>query len=415
MGFGRIDIPAVVTGPSPQPQAEEVRNQLERLLSSQQFRSSRRCQHLLRHITEHTLAGDGASLKERTLGVEVFGRPADYDTGQDPVVRATAAEIRKKLAQYYQEPGHEQEPRIELVSGGYTPEFHSANGFHDTGPLPHKVDRRIPIAGVAVGVVVLVAGGLLAAEWRPSSLDRFWAPVVQTQAPVLISLGQPIVYNLASTQAQDRLQGEAGDPAATSLPPFADRISRSDLVVLRDRYLALGDAICLARIAGLLEKHGKPYRIRGEGSTSSSDLREAPAVLIGAFDNQWTLRASPQLRFTFVKDSAHATDMVRDRLHPERTDWKLIGAWPYWNIANDYAIVSRLVDANTDHPVIIAAGITHYGTMAAGELLSNPAYFAEAAGQLPRGWQKKNLQIVLRVPVVAGAVGHPRVLATHVW
>lgn len=108
--------------------------------------------------------------------------------------------------------------------------------------------------------------------------------------------------------------------------------------------------------------------------------------------------------------------MVHDRLHPERTDWKLTGAWPYWdNIQNDYAIVSRLLDANTDRPVVIAAGITHFGTMAAGELLSNPAYFSEVVQQLPRGWQKKNLQVVLRVPVVQGASGHPRVLATQVW
>ena len=70
------------------------------------FRGSRRCQILLRRITEQTIAGDVDSLKERTLGVEVFGRPPNYDTSQDPVVRASAAEIRKKLAQYYQEAGH---------------------------------------------------------------------------------------------------------------------------------------------------------------------------------------------------------------------------------------------------------------------------------------------------------------------
>ena len=47
-------------------------------------------------------------MKERTLGVEVFGRPPDYDTNADPVVRVTAAEIRKKIAQFY----HERQPRV---------------------------------------------------------------------------------------------------------------------------------------------------------------------------------------------------------------------------------------------------------------------------------------------------------------
>src|ERR1700690_3494611 len=114
----------VPTPPLSPEKAEEIRVCLERVLGSHLFRGSRRCHILLRHITERTLAGDIASLKERTLGVEVFGRAPDYDTSQDPVVRAGAAEIRKKLAQYYQQPGHESEVRIELLSGSYIAEFH---------------------------------------------------------------------------------------------------------------------------------------------------------------------------------------------------------------------------------------------------------------------------------------------------
>jgi len=407
--------PAAPSSCLPPEQAEDIRAQLERLLSSQQFRTSKRCQSLLRHVTEHALAGDTSNLKERVLGMEVFGRPADYDTNQDPIVRATAAETRKKLAQYYQEPGHESEPRIDLVSGGYVPEFHPGNGLHPV-VAPSRRWQWKPVA-IGLGAVILLAAAAAwaAPGWRRSSLDQFWSPILEAPGTVLISMGQPVVYNLVSTQAQDRIQAAAADPASVSATLSSGPIAKNELVILRDRYLALGDAVCLARLAAMLEKHGKLYRIRGEGSTSSSDLRETSAVLIGAFDNHWTLRAAGELRFTFVKDSAHETDMVRDRMHPERTDWKLTKAWPYWDIPNDYAIVSRLVDANTDRPVVIAAGITHFGTMAAGELLSNPAYFSEVVQQLPRGWQKKNLQIVLRVPVVQGASGHPRVLATYVW
>jgi hypothetical protein len=169
------------------------------------------------------------------------------------------------------------------------------------------------------------------------------------------------------------------------------------------------------RLTGFLEKHGKRYRIRGEGSTSFPDLRETAAVLIGAFDNQWTLRVASKSRFTFSKDSAHQTDMVHDRDHPERTDWKLTGAWPYWDIQNDYAIVSRVLDVNTDRPLVIAAGITQYGTMAAGEFLTDPDYFSEVLPKLPKNWEKRNMQIVLRVPVVDRASGRPRVLDTYVW
>src|SRR5579883_225576 len=93
--------------PWPKPESnggDENHLQIQRILSSSLFRSSQRCQALFRHVTEHALAGETENLKERSLGVDVFSRPPDYDTNADPVVRTTAGEIRKKLAQYYHDP-----------------------------------------------------------------------------------------------------------------------------------------------------------------------------------------------------------------------------------------------------------------------------------------------------------------------
>jgi hypothetical protein len=411
---------------------------LERVLSSHQFRGSRRCQNLLRYITEQTLAGTTGGLKERTLGMEVFGRPPDYDTSQEPVVRATAAEIRKKLAQYYQEPGHEAEARIELQSGSYIVEFNFSGPADAASKRPR---RRFVLASVVGGVaaLALLAFGLGIGRPARSVLDQLWAPLLQTPGATLVCVGQPIVYNLKSTEAQDAIQGilalqnKAGTAAGGTLPSkdllvrsaagdgtaerrlASDAIPRKDLLILSDRYVDLGDAICLARVASLIDRSGRPYRIRGDQSTSFTDLCEGASVLIGAFNNQWTLRALSRLRFAFVKDSGRETDMIRDRQHPERTDWTLKGAWPYWDVSGDYAIVSRIVDATTNRPVIIAAGITRHGTTAAGEFVTNPEYFADAVARFPAGWQKKNLQVVLSVPVVKRVPGRPRVLATYVW
>ena len=397
----------------PPERAASIRAQLERILSSQQFRGSRRCQSLLRHITEQSLTGYTACLKERTLGIDVFERAPDYDTSQDPVVRATAGEIRKKLAQYYQDAGHESEPRIDLLPGSYIAEFHESNiESHPQLKTRWPLWMRIACSVALASVVVLVLT-LLSPRWRDSELEQLWRPVISAPGTILVSLGQPIVYNLKSVEAQDALQGILAAPPP-SQPP-ADYIPKKDLVILPDRYVAFGDVICLVHLTTMFEKYGKPYRIRGERSTTFTDLRETPAVLIGAFDNQWTLHAVGQLRFTFVKDDATATDFVRDRQHPENNDWKLTGAWPYWDVNTDYAIVSRVLDTTTDRPVMIAAGITHYGTMAAGEFLTNPEYFGEAAAKLPRGWEKKNLQFVLRIPVVNRVSGRPKVLAVHIW
>ena len=395
----------------PPERAEDVRALLERILSSHHFRGSRRCVSLLRHIVERTLAGDAGSLKERTLGVEVFGRAPDYDTSQDPVVRATAAEIRKRLAQYYQEPGHESEAGIELLSGSYVADFHFSGG----AVVQRRRKRRVAIlSGAALAILLILAAALMLQRPQRSALEQLWSPLFQTPGTTLVCVGQPIVYNLRSIQAQDALQGILA-PESSGGSPDPTVIPRKDLLVLSDRYVDLGDAICLTHMTSLLERYQKPYRIRGERSTSFADLSEGPSILIGAFNNQWTIRAAGQLRYSFVKDSARAIDMVRDQQHPEDAKWGLTGVWPFWNVDHDYAIVSRVLDTHTNRPLVIAAGITQHGTMAAGAFLTNPEYFSEAVPLLPAGWQKKNLQIVLRVPVVHGVAGRARVLATHVW
>jgi hypothetical protein len=177
----------------PPEKVEEVRTVLEQVLDSHLFRGSRRCQILLRQITEQTLAGETSSLKERTLGVEVFGRPPDYDTAQDPVVRASAAEIRKKLAQYYQEPGHESETRIELLSGSYVAEFHFNEGDRTLpAPAARQPDTRSgrrygAIAASAAAVLVVVLALVLALPgWRRSDLDRLWEPVLKSPGAALL-------------------------------------------------------------------------------------------------------------------------------------------------------------------------------------------------------------------------------------
>ena len=399
----------------PPERVADVRAVLERVLGSHLFRGSRRCQILLRHIIEQTLAGGTGSLKERTLGIEVFGRPADYDTSQDPIVRASAAEIRKKLAQYYQERGHESEGRIELPSGSYIAEFHFSSPVEVpviAASRPLKRNVVIALAAVAVALLIL-ALTLVLPEWRRSDLDRLWSPEVKAPGTVLVCVGLQAAYNPRSVQAQDAIEGVI--PPQSDAPGPHRPIREEDLVLLRDRYVALDDAICLVRLTSLLEKYHKPYRIRAERFTSFADLRDTPAVLIGAFDNPWTLRTTSQLRFTFSKDGERDIGMVFDRQHPENTACKLTNSWPNWDVPIDYAIVSRLLDPATDRPVIIAAGLTQYGTIGAGEFLTNPEYFSEAVRQFPRDWQKRNLQVVLRVPVVNRISGRPRILATHVW
>ncbi len=101
-----------------------VRAELNRLLESSAFRTSKRCREFLEYIVQHTISGPNGSLKERSIGVELFQLPQDFDAGQHTIVRVTANEVRKKLAQHYlAENGSYHPVRIGLPPGSYSAEF----------------------------------------------------------------------------------------------------------------------------------------------------------------------------------------------------------------------------------------------------------------------------------------------------
>jgi len=105
--------------------ASLIRHHVERVLASKAFAGAQRSQDFLRLILEHALAGRVDNLRERMIGAEMFGRPIDYDTANDAVVRVKANEVRRRLAHYYAEEGTEKDAVwIELPTGTYVPVFH---------------------------------------------------------------------------------------------------------------------------------------------------------------------------------------------------------------------------------------------------------------------------------------------------
>jgi len=192
--------------PSNEAEKVAVWEQLEKLLLSNHFSASKRYPSFLRYVLSHTLAGEADLLKERTLGIEVFGRKPDYDTAADPIVRVTAAEIRKRIEQYYHEPGHEDEIRIFLPSGAYALQFYphgqtvlaglseiaAASTELQTLPsdaskqgIPRRPLNRIIVAGVVLALLLCASLPFLMRSLRTSASREFWNPFVKSGDSVL--------------------------------------------------------------------------------------------------------------------------------------------------------------------------------------------------------------------------------------
>src|SRR5215468_3738674 len=150
---------------------EQIRQELDRVLASHEFRASKRSQDFLRCVTEHTLRGRADQLKERTIGIEVFGRSTDYEPSDDATVRVKAGEVRKRLGIYYSTEGSRDAVRIELPSGTYVPEFRLAEMLRaaeirtaDTPDATNQVRRPTHSSkGMLFAACVIVAGA--AAAW----------------------------------------------------------------------------------------------------------------------------------------------------------------------------------------------------------------------------------------------------------
>lgn len=408
---------------------DDIGLQLQRILASPPFRNSKRNCQFLRFVVEKARSGNSSEIKERLIGVEVFGRPHDYDLSADPIVRVAAAELRKRIAQYYAEPDHAGELRVELPLGTYAPVFHRPNPVHKEkedvvvlspgtsateGTMIPAADldqsghagaisvrsgkTNAMVAGCLIALVaiaVLFAASYFKAHSAKRLLDAFWAPLMDQGDSITVCVGD-LNYIFKT-------------------PPFS---SVAQLHPTADNALNPNAGAALLRVGSILGSRGKHSTLRFADLTELNDLRQQPVIFIGGMNNQWTQRILAGLRFQLVARPGGINGdygQVIDGKNPAMTAWRVDLFAPLSSITHDYSLVTRINDSLTGEPVVILCGIGPYGTAAASEFVSNPEYFSQFNKQAPRGWESRNIQIVLETTVVNGRVSVPRVVAEQVF
>ena len=397
-----------------------VQAQLARLLASPHFRNSKRSQALLRFVVKAALTGDQASLKERSIGAAVFGRETAYDTAQDPIVRNAAIEVRKRLAQYYLEPEHSSELRVDLPLGSYLPTFTvETPAVELEKPVPAPVPHPLKwwLAAISVPVLIALAAWLWSVRRTPASeLDAFWEPLFRDGKTIQVCIGQPTRLFRFIGPRTDDLNRVLGGPPSPARNGANLSISPGELTWVAPEYLFMRDALSGFNVASWVQARGHTSRLMSVSQTNYSQLRHAPLVAIGAFNNAWSMRVTSELRFVFdhLTVDGVAYNCIIDRRNPGVTDWKV--AQPAGgSMGEDYAIVTRVFDPATEKTVISAAGIETYGTLAASEFVTQPEYLGAALREASKDWRRRNVQFVLGTRIIDGTPGPPRVLATHFW
>ncbi len=391
--------------PQSETEREQVRQQLGKLLVSPSFASSQRYPNLLRFVVEQTLAGQEDTLKERLLGIEVFRRAPDYDTNQDPVVRLSAAEVRKRLALYYQHPDHHNELVIALNPGSYVPFFRPAGvgsaqpqpDLHEptpgTQPAKAVLSRPWWIYVAASILVVVVALGLGVHFFsRRSVTEQFWSPFLAAPGRVTLCVGTP----------------DTMTPASQSSPPPTVNDE-----ILRSGRLGISNVTTLIHLGGALDNSHKAFQLELASQVGYRELHQGPVILIGALDNPWTMRLTEQLRYGFAKneDSMY----IVDHRNPSARNWAVSLTQSPSSQSGDFAIIARYHDNTLGQPVVLVAGLSSKGTEAAGDVLSDPEFLKALFKDAPRAWDTVNFEAVVRTQVVEGYPGTSRLIAVEYW
>jgi hypothetical protein len=394
---------------------EFVWGELEGVLHSPQFSNSKRYPSFLRYVVEQALSGNGSQIKERTIGIEVFGRTTDYDTNNDTVVRYTAGEVRKRLAIYYHD--HENAAlEITIPQGSYVPEFHRAIEWAAASaaePAPVVVTATaVPILSTTepaslpavqtvpnrrtfllIALLIAVLLGLAATVLirriqtvRMSAVDRFWKPVLRDRGTSLLVPGvvvfSPNPYSGTETAGKE-----------TEYP-----------------FVSLQVAAATARLSGLLQKNGSSYQLQPANATTLSDLRDRSVILIGAYNNEWTKRLLQDTRYRL---DDKATPAILNTVNPQE-HWQRDRSLPY-SASDDYAVFGRFRDKTTGSLIVVVAGLGRNGTEAAAEFLTEPRYMTELENRMGRPIGDQNIEAVLKISVVDGRTGAPSLQAVTVW
>ncbi|MBT8364845.1 MAG: hypothetical protein KJP23_09075, partial [Deltaproteobacteria bacterium] len=139
------------------PTPAAIRDQLERILQSAEFRASDKQRKFLSFVVDETLAGRASQLKGYTIAVTVYGRTEKFDPQVDPIVRVEAGRLRRALEHYYLTAGKNDPVRIKIPKGGYIPAFHGVP-IPPSGVQTHTSERqdRAPASGPSIAVMPLL-------------------------------------------------------------------------------------------------------------------------------------------------------------------------------------------------------------------------------------------------------------------
>jgi hypothetical protein len=382
-----------------------VREQVERVLRSDCFRTSETLRRLFSYLAEKALTGEADSLKEYILGVEVFGKAEEYDPRQDASVRIQASKLRQKLEEYYRKEGAADPVVIGFPKGHFrltfepkTPPAPVQDVPAADAPLRRGIRRWQTACAVLAGVAATAIGFMV---WRPTDtrsgawtpeIRAIWGPMLAQDRPLIVSLGAPLFIKTRAGFFRSPITNRWDEVSKTLtvLDWLRDDL-RAGTAQPVNIYTGFGDALGAFEVAKLLAGRGRDIVAKRSSAVTWEDLATHNVVFLGPPKFNLQLKDIPVKQDLVLEGS-----MIRN-LRPQANEpTTLRGDWPPTSdhVVEDYALITRIPGLQGHGDLMILSASSTEGTAAAVQFVTRPEFAREivqrvrsADGGFPRYYQ----------------------------
>jgi hypothetical protein len=391
------------------PSPDEIRAELDSVLSSQGFRRSERLSHFLRFVCEMTLNGEASTINEYLIAHEVFGRGPEYSRGEDCIVRRRAHTLRQKLHEYYAGYGKDDAVRIELPVGHYIPVFTRTNvsgpqqAEEPATPQILKTPWNKTLLYAASATLVIAAfftigwffGRVSARASNGYPLNpavaEIWSAWLADESGAVICFSNPIT---AVVKQFPLSLPPNSQPPRFPMPPEEAKFFRESLDLPPGGFLYLSPAIAQAKmgeavgsiaLVALFAGNRVPIRATQSRFLSWDDFRNNNLILLGHDEaNKWLdpiLRKLP-LRLATTDGEKQRRIVNISPKDGEASEYQIQFPAAKGQPAQDYALISMLAGIDNRHRLLLVNGLNTEGTQMALEYLTKPASAQELLDRL---------------------------------
>lgn len=371
---------------------------VQRVVVSSAFAKSERLSSFLCCICDLTLSGRASEINEQKIGTAVFGRPLDYDSSIDGIVRPQASRLRQRLDLYFNGEGSNEPLRITLPRGSYVPVFEPrstpkvaaepllASDVGSTVPFPSEplpaafpsyIGARFTWILLAVSLVLLSAVGVrrmtLATTRIPTSPPShpLWSLLFRPNKGTMVIPSDTglVMWQGATKQSIGLAEYLSGNYRAQSAGERATvNVDAADLA--SRRYTSIVDLSIVKELTQVADSEKSKLDVRYARDVRPNDLKEGNVVLIGASAaNPWVELFEPNMNFVF--SDAHIRQYTVLNRAP-------IGAEPSkWSSNYDdakrqvYGVVAFLPNLSGTGNVLILEGTSMAGTECAWDFVGD--------------------------------------------